>query len=139
MLRKLLESLGPHEFVEDHGFTPFIALLATWFIFGGLHLTAWNFPFVTEAERITWRVASLFLTGVPLAMLGFLSLAGWLEETVTGHHYSSATVEFACIVLGSCAGLCSRLILVGLMLASLRALPCSSYQTISWTAYIPHF
>ena len=120
-----------------------VALLATWFIFGGLHLTAWNFPFVTEAEKITWRLASLVLTGAPLAMLIGLTIAlqlvTLLDRTVTGID-CSVIVARGCFVLGSCAGLCSRLALVGLMLASLRALPCSAYQTsISWTAYVPHF
>lgn len=35
-------------------------------------------------------------------------------------------------------GLISRLLLVGLMLASLRSLPSSAYQIIPWTSYIPH-
>ncbi|KAI9567939.1 hypothetical protein HD554DRAFT_2023013 [Boletus coccyginus] len=100
--------------------------------FGGLHLTAWNYPFVMGAKKITWRLASLVLTGAPLAMLTGLTIALGID--------CSVIVARACFVLGSCVGLCSRLGLVGLMFASLRALPCSAYQTtISWTAYIPHF
>ena len=41
----------------------------------------------------------------------------------------------------TCAGflsVLSRMVLVGLMLAGLRALPCTAYQTVAWTAYIPH-
>ena len=94
---------------------------------------------MTEAEKITWRLASLFLTGAPLAMLFFFSLFFWLGYTVmTSMKDCFDNVGFACVVLASCAGLFSRLVLVGLMLASLRALPCSAYQTIAWTAYIPH-
>ena len=115
------------------------ALLATWFIFGGLHLTAWNFPFVTEAEKITWRLASLVLTGAPLAMLTATTISSCELGCTVASIDCPETVANTCGVLASCAGLFSRLVLVGLMLASLRALPCSSYHTISWTAYIPHF
>ncbi|KAI9453588.1 hypothetical protein HD554DRAFT_2152974 [Boletus coccyginus] len=133
MSRQLLESLVPREHPESliarerpeslvARELPAIAFLATCIIFGGLHLTAWNYPFVTEAEKITWRLVSLVLTGAPLAMLTGLTIAlqlvALLDCTVAGID-CSVIVARACFVLGSCVGLCSRLGHVGLMFASL--------------------
>jgi len=117
---------------------PSVALLVTCFIFGGLHLTAWNFPFVTEAERMTWRVASLVLTGSPLAILVAMGLTFTLQRVGWCERDASTVIEVVSITLALYCAIASREILVGLMLASLRSLPCSAYQTISWTAYIPH-
>ncbi|KAF8433195.1 hypothetical protein L210DRAFT_129785 [Boletus edulis BED1] len=110
----------------------------TWMILGGLHLIAWNFDFPTEMEKVLWRVASLTLAAGPQAMLSLFlifGIADFLElcslddclDKVEGLSYSVGILTIV-----------SRLLLVALMLASLRALPCSAHQTLSWTAYIPH-
>ncbi|KAF8441044.1 hypothetical protein L210DRAFT_3538972 [Boletus edulis BED1] len=118
-----------------------ISLCATWMILGGLHLIAWNFEFLTEVEKIIWRVASLVLTGSSLAFLltsplliatlAIPSLTTLLSSLLSPGGMIIA--YFAAIL-----GVASRVLLVALMLASLRALPCSAYQTVSWTTYIPH-
>ncbi|KAG6375917.1 hypothetical protein JVT61DRAFT_2785 [Boletus reticuloceps] len=122
-----------------------ISLCATWMVLGGLHLIAWNFEFLTEVEKIIWRVASLVLAGSSLAFLltsplliatlAIPSLAALLSllQGGSGLQLSMIIVYFAAIL-----GVASRVLLVALMLASLRALPCSAYQTVSWTAHIPH-
>lgn len=46
-----------------------VAFCAAWVIFGALYLTAWNFQFPTEIEKIMWRVASLVLTGGSLVAI----------------------------------------------------------------------
>ena len=75
-----------------------------------------------------WHCASLVLVGTLLAFHVVImycgSLADKFEDTIL-----SITAIFA---------IASRGVLVALMLASLRALPCSAHQTVSWTAYIPH-
>ncbi|KAI9567575.1 hypothetical protein HD554DRAFT_976480 [Boletus coccyginus] len=116
-----------------------VVLLATWFIFGGLHLTAWNFPFVTVAEKMTWRVASLVLTGAPLAVVVGLGLTFTLRRVGLCGEATRTVIEAVSISFAFCLATLSRQALVGLMLASLRHLPCSAYQNISWTTYIPHF
>ncbi|KAG6374701.1 hypothetical protein JVT61DRAFT_4070 [Boletus reticuloceps] len=115
----------------DHEGVGIVLLHFTWMILGGLHLIAWDFHFPTETEKILWRVASLVLTGSPV----FFFCAGIAVSLKDGcaKHTGIAIISLVIIL-----GVVSRLLLVALMLASLRALPCSAYQTVSWTAHIPH-
>ncbi|KAN0084429.1 hypothetical protein V8E55_007933 [Tylopilus felleus] len=105
-----------------------ISCLATWTILGALHLIAWNFDFPTETEKILWRVASIVLTVTPFV---FVPVFGAMEDCL------KSTQDYLAPIL-VILGIISRMLLVGLMLASLRSLPPSAYQTIPWTAYIPH-
>ncbi|KAF8449436.1 hypothetical protein L210DRAFT_3524826 [Boletus edulis BED1] len=115
------------------------SLYFTWTMLGGLHLIAWNFDFPTETEKILWRVASLALAGSPLAMLGMLGLGMVVENHLNGWVEKWVETVLTAIAISVCIlSVVSRLLLVALMLASLRALPCSAHQTVSWTAYIPH-
>ena len=107
----------------------FLSLSATWLLLGGLHLIAWNFHFPTETEKILWRVASLVLAGGSIVsfLLYFISLHIH-DHVIFDVFWSTAFI----------VGIVSRALLMGLMLASLRALPPSAYETVAWTAYIPH-
>ena len=111
---------------------PLISLLATWTIFGGLHLTAWNFPFVTEVEKIAWRVASLCLTGAPLVVLVVIGLTR--DEDEGGKN----PIRVAALTSAVLYAVACRNVLLTLMFASLRAIPCSAFQIVQWTSYIPH-
>ncbi|KIJ17546.1 hypothetical protein PAXINDRAFT_9491 [Paxillus involutus ATCC 200175] len=98
------------------------ALLLVWVIFGALHTIAWNFQFPTHTEQTLWRSASLTLLSLPII----------IYQLPTGSNQS--VVDY--ITLG--AGVAARFILLVVMLASLRDLPASAYETVSWTAYVPH-
>ena len=114
-----------------------VSVPTSWFILGALHLIAWNFNFPTKTEKIIWHAASLVLAGsalVSLVMLGLYDIfhgSKWYKRPTTGIFKNTG---YLCILLG----VLSRVLLVALMLASLRALPCTAYQTVPWTAYIPH-
>ncbi|KAF8142079.1 hypothetical protein EV363DRAFT_1443990 [Boletus edulis] len=112
---------------------------AAWMILGGLHLIAWNFDFPTETEKVLWRVASLTLAAGPLVILGLILIFG-IAENLKLCSFDDCLDKVGVLTMGSVGILTivSRLLLVALMLASLRALPCSAHQTVSWTAYIPH-
>jgi len=115
------------------------SLFISWTILGSLHLIAWNFEFPTEVEKIMWRIASFTLAGSPLAgfvlffPVVFLKRLGWVNGCISTFVPTSiATFVFVLAPV-------SRAVLVGLMLASLRALPGTAHQTVPWVAYIPHF
>jgi hypothetical protein len=96
--------------------------LLVWVIFGALHTIAWNFQFPTHTEQTLWRFASLLLLSLPIIIY---QLPTGLNQSVVDY-----------ITLG--AGVAARFILLVVMLASLRDLPASAYETVSWTAYVPH-
>ncbi|KAN0084442.1 hypothetical protein V8E55_007946 [Tylopilus felleus] len=119
----------------------FFSLCGTWLVLGGLHLIAWNFHFPTEAEKILWRVASLVLAGGPLAFFVLILLYGFasswrvnVNDSEDSHGHFRVYITYAVLILS----VVSRTLLVALMLAGLRSLPASAYQTVSWIAYIPH-
>ena len=116
------------DIVDSH--ITILSLSATWLLLGGLHLIAWGFHFPTETEKILWRVASLFLAGGPIVFLLFFT--GTKSDGVIGN------ISRAFCIIAVVVGAVSRALLMGLMLASLRALPPSAYETVAWTAYIPH-
>ena len=111
----------------DEGEIWIFSLSATWLLLGGLHLIAWNFHFPTETEKILWRVASLVSAGGPIVCLLSIFTPLPNEKISTAFFFTSVIV-----------GVVSRALLMGLMLASLRTLPPSAYETVAWTAYIPH-
>ncbi|KAF8447178.1 hypothetical protein L210DRAFT_894835 [Boletus edulis BED1] len=110
------------------------SLCATWMILGALHLIAWNFEFPTEEEKVAWRIASLVLAGGPLALFGMLVIGNRSRLDAS----RVERVGFEITFLASVLSVVSRVFLVALMIASLRALPCSAHQTVAWTSYIPH-
>ncbi|KIJ10404.1 hypothetical protein PAXINDRAFT_86139, partial [Paxillus involutus ATCC 200175] len=116
--------------VDKDGLYSFGAFFIVWVIFGGLHLIAWNFQFPTQAERIIWRVASLTLVTAPCIV--FLGLV--LGKTVARDDDVPGVITTIMFIIGVVA----RFVLLVLMLASLRDLPSSTYQTVSWTSYVPH-
>ena len=104
-----------------------ISFLLAWSVFGALHAIAWNYDFPTGTEKILWRVSSLVLAGGPVVFGVGIMLWGISGELTN-----------IMVALSFVYGIICRLLLVSLMLASLRSLPSSAYQTIPWTNYIPH-
>ena len=118
-----------------------ISLCATWFVFGGLHLTKWDGAFITVYEKEAWRAASFLLTISPLliilgkcctSVLKFIFCRSQLV-TVLADLLDCAVLAGALLFAGAC-----RLALVSLMLSDLRSLHCSVYEAIDWTAFFPH-
>ncbi|KAK1782646.1 hypothetical protein QBC45DRAFT_367571 [Copromyces sp. CBS 386.78] len=60
-------------------------------IFGAFHCIAWSFQFPTWAERVTWRVASLTSTGLPLlALTGSFLTIRYCNSALTIHQIGAA-------------------------------------------------
>ncbi|KAJ6142837.1 hypothetical protein N7471_002290 [Penicillium samsonianum] len=98
------------------------------FLYCGIHLAGWTFPFPTEAERITWLVSSLAC----VALVGIYSLAFNARK---GFWYRIILlVELSCFAIY----VILRLIIMALAFTSLRALPVGSYTTVEWVMSIPH-
>ena len=114
--------------------------------FGSIHCAAWNFGFPSHVEQIMWRAASLSLVGVCLSIF-LAEPAGkfiwpvlkrrlkryrliWLQNV----YPFFKDIAFIPTVIYPIA----RLTLLILALLSLRHLPKSALQTVTWTEFIPH-
>jgi hypothetical protein len=115
------------------------ALSISWMVFGALHLVAWDFQFPSRAEKIIWRVASLtlviggFFSGY-VSLISFLALSRSVSRSLSRFAFALLDDRASILVYAFLA----RMFILALMLASLRDLPASAYETVSWTTYIPH-
>ncbi|KAH8792927.1 hypothetical protein DL96DRAFT_1691743 [Flagelloscypha sp. PMI_526] len=131
-----LQSPSPDRFLgtEPHGqenielFEIFPSMLVA-FVLSGIHFLAWGSTFPTELEQHIWRLTAL----CHIASLGLATpVIIWAIKT-------KRRVEPSFLLWFLLPSWLSRLVLVGLSVASLRALPAGAYITPTWTTLIPHF
>lgn len=102
-------------------------------LFGGLHCFAWHYHFPTEQEAILWRVCAIFCTVAP--GLGFALPYLTVERDFLD--LPSAVADYWAILFLIGYIIC-RLVLLGLTLSCLRALPAGVFETTTWIKFIPH-
>ena len=126
--------------------------------YGGIHLSAWNFEFPTEVERLLWKIAAICtMAGMPasiavcstLAMMGIIAMILESEESKLGRARVGWPFEMPMwfvfglgLLYAGLAGLLyvlSRIFLVVESLISLRHVPIGAYAAIPWVQDIPHF
>jgi len=119
---------------EDQSYATFL-LIAIASAFGGIHCIGWSFTFPSGTERTLWRVASVSITSVPIAVLVPPLLADQLPNQFKN------IAEFLAIYL---CGLqlflyiLSRFVLLVLPFLCLGSLPPAAYHVVHWTSFIPH-
>ena len=116
--------------------------------FGSIHCAAWNFDFSSHVEQIMWRIASVTLVGACLSVfLGDLVQKLATSSWATGDgsflrplNYHSRYNKGIKIIafIPTIVYPVARLTLLILALLSLRRLPHSALQTVTWTEFIPH-
>lgn len=111
-----------------------MSFLLTWSVSGALHVIAWNYEFPTEIEKTLWRVSSLLLAGTPAVFGALLTVTDVHAVRVSRFTDRVLSLLQGCLLV---VDVLSRLLLVVLMLASLRALPSSAHQMTPWAIYIP--
>ena len=97
-------------------------------IFGGVHCIAWSFHFTSHIEQLLWRISSVVITGIPLAVSCLLIIFDKLD----------ADYLTIIVFLLSTFYPVSRLVLLVLSLTTLRSLPPSAFRTVQWTTFFPH-
>ncbi|KAF8643508.1 hypothetical protein AX16_006328 [Volvariella volvacea WC 439] len=112
-------------------------------LFGGLHLIGWDLEFLTDKERILWRVSSIILTAVP-PLYGIRLVLhvkfddpedeGWVDKALVWVCHFSDVIA----IVGGAGYVFARVGLCVLALLALRDLPPSAYQNVRWTEFIPH-
>ncbi|KIJ07202.1 hypothetical protein PAXINDRAFT_103058 [Paxillus involutus ATCC 200175] len=106
-----------------------LVMVIGWILLGAVHMIAWDFQFPGQAEKIMWRVTALTLIGAAVVYS-----IRFNPSVNPANVFRSTNITGIAALLGVVA----RVLLLALMLASLRDLPPSAHETVSWTAYIPH-
>ncbi|KZP19179.1 hypothetical protein FIBSPDRAFT_744307 [Athelia psychrophila] len=113
-----------------------IVALSVAAVFGAVHCTAWSYAFPTLEQQWLWRGCAIAIAVIPLPMAAtfvFLDPIG-----ARWNNNRSAPMQRMCMVLGALLYIPARIILLVLSFTTLRHLPLSAYQTVQWTALIPH-
>ena len=92
-------------------------------VFGGVHCAAWNLPFPTLAEGVMWKVASILVMVLPLAMVFLAGSSGFWVWVL----YLELFIH--------CLG---RVYLLVEGFLAFRAAPIGVYEVVQWASYIPH-
>ncbi|KAF2142451.1 uncharacterized protein K452DRAFT_270118 [Aplosporella prunicola CBS 121167] len=123
-------------------------------IYGGLHLLAWNAPFLTFAEKFLWRFSSLAVASavVFLGLFHFVRLYASMKVGVPtknmfnnlfdkSHNviYTSANLSFHFLAyFFPLIYVFSRIYLVVECFLQFRHLPDSVFLVPTWSQYVPH-
>ena len=118
---------------DDTNFSLVSGMTLVTMVFGGIHCIAWSFAFPSPTEQLLWKISSLVITGVPLALAGIVLIGDQLHDgnpiqTILG------ITNFLLLFLYPV----SRILLLVLSLTTLRSLPPSAYRTVPWTTFLPH-
>ncbi|KAF8217319.1 hypothetical protein K438DRAFT_2082836 [Mycena galopus ATCC 62051] len=129
----------PEEIIQM-GLMWFISFTGT--LFGAVHCAAWNAHFPSTAEMWMWRVCSPVITAIPSLTsfsITFSSIAVG-KNIFDGKNLDKVIYGTAVIMFfgGAPVYIFTRLILIVLPLAALRALPPSAFMDVNWSIYIPH-
>ncbi|KAF1926189.1 uncharacterized protein M421DRAFT_68169 [Didymella exigua CBS 183.55] len=108
--------------------------------YGGLHLSAWNDYFPTQAERIMW-IASACATGLTGLVLALFFLAtNKLQQLEAAENRMRNNKRFKAFLKGVLVPLfvAARVFIVVEAFICLRRQPEAIYKTPEWSNYIPH-
>lgn len=118
------------KFMGRHVDSQVFSLVATLppVVYGGVHLSAWNFEFPTKTERLLWKIACFdIMATVPLLLL---SCVIW---TLLCKSFAKFLL-YPCLLFYAL----SRFYLVVESFVSLRSVPIGVYWTPSWLQMLPH-
>ncbi|KAF2218663.1 hypothetical protein BDZ85DRAFT_78397 [Elsinoe ampelina] len=113
---------------------PALVGLITGIIFCCIHLSAWNFSFPTETEKILWWACSIASATVPL-----LSFIAVFLRSLSPKRFDSLwplVLAIYCTIM--LIYIMCRLILCVIMLTTMRYLPEGSFTSINWALRFPH-
>lgn len=127
--------------VPDSGDSIMMSMVFTFpVLFGAIHIAAWNTTLPSQPELWMWRSSSVICSSISLVFAVtwlmidyfFSERAEHLNPERAGHLFDllfKFTIMTYVIV---------RLYMIFEVFFSMRALPYSAYETVSWSAYIPH-
>jgi hypothetical protein len=132
----------PTAYLEDTIF--FFAFAIAGLAYGGLHLIAWNYPFLFPTQQFLWKLSGLTVaaSGVVLIPVGVLFAFAYDCADQRGHADISMAIMLTCYVLFCIpfAGfyLFARGYLVVACFLTFPYLPAAVFQQPEWSYYFPH-
>ena len=115
----------------DHVF-----VFVIWAGYAGVHTSAWNFAFPSDAELILWRVASLTMTGS--MFIGWILSNRKLMEKASSEGGKLSTIQMMLAAILVYTYLAARICLIVQVFLCLRKEPLGAFSTVNWTNYLPH-
>jgi len=107
--------------------------------FGGIHCIGWTFDFPSSTERTLWRVASLSITCVPVAIIPLSGLAFQIGRFFNACHDNFGDLcGITTGILLLSLYILSRLALLVLPFLCLRSLSPAAFHVVHWISFIPH-
>jgi hypothetical protein len=121
-------------------------------LYGGIHLSSWNFDFPSNTERLLWKISGIITVSASLLTPGWLIWMEWIFDSGFVHAmrnllfgWSGSTpggnilrIYICIVVVTSPVLIAARLFLVIESFISLRDVPAGAYATVPWAQYIPH-
>jgi hypothetical protein len=121
------EIWDPYDWMSEVFRGPLTVALAS-FIYGTMHLLAWQYHFPTDAERLVWRCASVMTASSGL--ITFLTL--FRRSKWDCFWLPLITCLFGFVAIAA------RSFLVFESFKALPNSPASIYEVPRWSAYVPH-
>lgn len=114
-------------------------------VYGGIHLSAWNFGFASATEHLLWKIACIdTMATVPIALLCMLGVGFVMElDVFTRNRYGEPDTRYGVVVRALVCALSiiyvpSRIYIVLEAFISLRHVPIGAYAAVPWVQAIPH-
>lgn len=117
------------------------------FIYGGIHLAAWNDHFPSTVEKWMWRSSALYIGfcgGLWICLCTLVRkndrLNNFWERWMDGEKgwFQNITLGSVVFVCGASLVI-ARVYIVVEAFVSIRQLPAAAYETPDWSQLIPHF
>jgi hypothetical protein len=127
----------PKEWDSASGRSSTFTVTAIGLAFGGIHCIGWSFTFPSSTQQIVWRVASLSITGIPIALSLLICAYAFFNVPFRVDDNSDRLMVHA-VGLASLIYTPGRLTLLILPFLGLRLLPPAAYHVVNWTSFILH-
>lgn len=127
--------------------TPWVPLSAMVMsaIYGGVHLSAWNWVFPTSAEKLAWKISCLTVTsalpvfffGLGVAMfITFEVYSATNKDVIESKLFKMGLGMLGLIVVASCV---ARVFIIVEAFMSIRRVPIGVFISPTWLQMVPHF
>ena len=108
-------------------------------VFGAIHCIAWSFHFATLPERWAWRISSVLVSSLPIAVTTLsLLLTVFDQEHKTTGMIVYDNILMVILMSMTCLYIVARIALLVLPFVALRALVPGAYVELDWISFLPH-